>query len=144
NFANELLAMNITDKNETELYAKAMASAMYMYRLTRSQQYLDWAVRYAAVVMNCQQTERRTDWSIPLRGFFYESTKKKRILEYFHRCEEYLIIQGLVLLLQDAPQHPAAKQWKQSCAYYADYLHDIAGSIAPYNILPSAVYEVNN
>lgn len=144
NFANEMLTMSITEKNETELYAKAMVSAMYLYRLTKAQHYLDWAVRYAEIVMSCQQTEKRTDWSTPLRGFFYESRSKQRILEYFHRSEEYLIMQGLTMLLKDAPQHAEAKNWKQSCQYYADYLHDISNSIAPYGILSAAVYELNN
>jgi hypothetical protein len=121
-----------------------MVSAMYLYRLTKSQQYIDWATRYAGVLMSCQQTESRTDWSKPLHGFFYESRAKKRILEYFHRSEEYLIIQGLTMLLQDAPQHAEAKNWKQRCQYYADYLHDISNSISPYGILPAAVYELNN
>ncbi len=143
-FANDMLGKYRTNRNEVELYSRAMVSAMYVYRLTGEQSYLDWAVQYANTVMDCQQKERRTDWSIPLHGFFYESTEKKRILEYFHQSNEELMIQGLSMLLTNAPKHANATQWKASCQAYADYLHDISKSIAPYGILPGAIYELNN
>lgn len=143
-FANQLLRASVTEKNEVDLYALAVVAAMNLYRLTNQQSYLDWAVQYAQVVMDCQQKERRTGWSIPLHGFFYESRKKKRILTYFHRSDEELMVQGLSMLLTDAPLHPEASLWKASCQAYADYLHDISKAIEPYGILPAAVYEVNN
>jgi hypothetical protein len=143
-FANDMLGMFATNKNETELYAQATVSAMHLYRLTKEQRYLEWAVQYAHVVMDCQQKERRTDWSVPLHGFFYESRQKKRILEFFHRSNEELMMQGLSMLLTDAPQHADAVAWKASCRAYADYLHAIAKLASPYGILPAAVYELNN
>ncbi len=143
-FANDKLPDFLTNKNEVELYSHAVVAAMNLYRITREQSYLDWAVRYANVVMDCQQMERRADWKIPLHGFFYESHEKKRILEFFHRSNEELMIQGLSMLLTDAPEHPKAKNWKASCLTYADYIHDISNKIEPYGILPAAVYELNN
>ena len=143
-FANALLGNAVHSNNETELYAQALVAAMQLYRLTKESTYLDWAVQYARVVMDCQQVERRTDWNIPLHGFFYESRDKKRILEYFHRSDEQLMVEGLCLLLTDAPAHADASLWKASCQAYADYLHDISKSIEPYGILPAAVYELNN
>ncbi|MEO5893164.1 MAG: glycoside hydrolase family 9 protein [Ferruginibacter sp.] len=143
-FANQLLSASVTEKNEVDLYALAVVSAMNLYRLTKEQPYLDFAVQYARVVMDCQQQDRRTDWKIPLHGFFYESRKKKRILTYFHRSDEQLMIQGLSMLLTDAASHPDARLWKASCQAYADYLHDILTVIEPYGILPAAVYELNN
>ena len=144
NFANQLLSASVTEKNEVDLYALAVVSAMNLYRLTKEQSYLDRAAQYAHVVMDCQQKERRTEWSIPLHGFFYESRDKKRILEYFHRSDEELMVEGLGMLLTDAPSHPDASLWKASCRAYADYLHDISKAIEPYGILPAAVYELNN
>jgi hypothetical protein len=143
-FANALLGNAVTAKNEVDLYAQAMVAAMHLYRLTKENAYLDWAVQYAHVVMDCQQTERRKDWTLPLHGFFYESRDKKRILEYFHRSDEQFMVEGLCMLLTDAPNHAAAPMWKASCQAYADYLHDISKSIEPYGILPAAVYELNN
>jgi len=143
-FANEMMGMFVTTKNEVELYSQAMVSAMYLSRLTHEQSYLDLAVQYAHIVMDCQQKERRTKWTVPLHGFFYESREKKRILEFFHRSNEELMIQGLSMLLTDAPKHGDAPEWKASCQAYADYLHDISKMIKPYGILPAAIYELNN
>ncbi|HSH19078.1 MAG TPA: hypothetical protein VLA03_01420 [Draconibacterium sp.] len=144
NFAFKKLESSVSAKNETELYAQATVTAMHLYRLTQKQSYLDKAVQYARIVMNCQQLERRTDWRIPLHGFFYESHEKKRILEFFYRSNEDLMIQGLGMLLIDVPNHQDAALWQASCQAYADYLHDISNLVAPYGILPAAVYELNN
>jgi Glycosyl hydrolase family 9/Cellulase N-terminal ig-like domain len=143
-FAREMMGMAVNAKNETELYSQAAVAAMYLYRLTHEQSYLDQAVQYARVVMDCQQKERRSDWSVPLHGFFYESREKKRILEFFHRSNEELMMQGLSMLLADAPKHADATAWKTSCQAYADYLLDISKFASPYGILPAAVYELNN
>ena len=126
------------------MYAQALVSAMDLYRLTKEQSYLDWAVQYAHVIMDAQQVERRKDWSMPLHGFFYESRQKKRILEYFHRSNEEFMMQGLAMLLTDVPQHADAPLWRSSCEAYGDYLKDISSVIEPYGILPAAVYELNN
>jgi hypothetical protein len=91
-----------------------------------------------------QQLERRTDWSIPLRGFFYESREKKRMLAYFHRSDEQMMVEGLSMLLTDAPYHADAGLWLASCKAYADYLRDLSEVIPPYGVLPAAVYELNN
>lgn len=90
------------------------------------------------------QTEARTDWKIPLRGFFYESAKKQRILAYYHQSQEHLMVESLSMLLDEIPDHADAPRWKAACEAYADYLRILSKQITPYGILPAAVYEVNN
>jgi len=142
NFAIETMGI---DANLTaEMSALATVAAMQVYRITKDSKYLDWAVRYANGIMDCQQMERRNDWAIPLRGFFYERADKARTLAYYHQDREHLMMQALSLLLTDAPNHPNAPQWKASCQAYADYLHDISHLMEPYGILPAAIYEVGN
>ena len=143
-FATEMMGQSLNQKNETELYSIAAIAAMHLYQLTHEQEYLDNAVHYANVIMDCQQLERRTDWSIPLHGFFYESRDKKRPLEFFHRSNEELMIQALFMLLKNAPEHPDSPRWMASCKAYADYIRDISKTIEPYEILPAAVYQLNN
>jgi hypothetical protein len=94
--------------------------------------------------MECQQIERHNDWSIPLHGFFYESRDKKCPLAFFHRSNEELMIQALCMLLKNAPDHPESSRWMASCKAYADYIRDISKTIEPYEILPAAVYQLNN
>ena len=124
--------------------ALAMVTAMRLYRITREQFYLDRAAYYASIVMDCQQLQKRTDWAIPLRGFFYESPRKARPLAYFHRSQEHLMIQGLAMLLTETPNHSDAPKWREACKAYSDYLHDISKLMEPYGILPAAIYEVGN
>ncbi|MCB0684982.1 MAG: glycoside hydrolase family 9 protein, partial [Saprospiraceae bacterium] len=143
-FANTLLTQAINDKNETEMYGRATVSAMHLYQLTGEEKYLNWAVQYARVIMACQQLERRSEWTLPLHGFFYESRKKNRILEYFHRSDEQLMIQGLAMLIESIPDHKEALAWKESCQAYRDYLKEIDDIISPYAILPAAIYELDN
>jgi len=38
--------------------------------------------------------------------FFTVQNKKKRILEYSHRSDEQLMVEGLAMLLMDAPRMP--------------------------------------
>jgi len=144
-YADEMMEARLSgNAPETDHAALATVTAMRLYRITKEQIYLEKAARYAAIVMDCQQLERRTDWTIPLHGFFYESRRKERTLTYFHRSYEHLMIMGLAMLLTDAPNHADALKWKASCMAYSDYIHDIAKVIEPYGILPAAVYEVGN
>ena len=143
-FAVEAMGINNKSRNEVELAAQATVTAMRMYELTKDAKYIDYAARFARTVMAGQQLERRKDWSIPLRGFFYETTEKKRTIAYYHQSKEHMMIQGLAMLLTKASNHKDAPLWKESCEAYKDYLHDLSGLIEPYGILPSAVYELDN
>lgn len=144
NFGIAEMDVDGTGEKRVESFALATVAAMQVYRLTGEEEYLNKATSFAQVVMAGQQLERRKDWKMRLRGFFYETTERKRILAYFHQCREHLMIEGLGMLLQDAKEHPDASKWMESCRAYADYLHDISGVMEPYGVLPGAVYEVDN
>lgn len=144
NFALGEMNRNTATEKRIELHALAAVAAMHIYRLTGQETYLQQAASLAQVIMAGQQLERRKDWKMPLHGFFYETTERKRILAYFHQCKEHLMLEALAMLLTDAPNHADASRWKESCLAYADYLHDISHVMEPYGILPAAVYEVNN
>ena len=113
-FAIEAMGV-MNDGITTERAAMTTVAAMQLYRLTKDRQYLDWGVRYANGIMAGQQMERPDDWTIPLRGFFYEKADKKRTLTYYHQDREYLMVQALSMLLTDAPNHANAPRWKASC-----------------------------
>ncbi len=129
---------------EVDFSALVVVTSMRLYRLTGEEKYLDTATNYARRLIACQQLERRTDWSIPLRGFFWETAEKKRAISYYHRSEEQYMSQGLAMLLEDAPNHPDAGLWRESCEAYADYLLETADLVAPYGMLPAAIHEVDN
>ena len=131
-------------KNETEISAMALTSAMRLYDLTAEKKYLDIAATLARRVMAAQEMELHSDWSIPLRGFFYEASDHVRPIQYYHQSQEHRMVQGLALLLKACPQHPDASQWLASLEAYSDYLKAVSGVMEPYGLLPAAVYEVGN
>lgn len=127
-----------------ERIALATAVAAMLYRVTGKEKYLKDAALRARQLAQCQQLERRTDFSIPLHGFFYETRERLRPVAFYHRSMEHYLTMGFALLLQDAPDHPDAGLWKQCAEAYADYLKDTADVMAPYGILPAGVYELDN
>lgn len=127
-----------------ERYSEAVSVAAMLYRVTGDKQYLDAAAVRAQHLIQCQQLERRTDFSIPLHGFFYEDRTKSRPMAYYHRSTEQFVMRGLTMLLTDAPDHPDAGLWRQSVDAYADYIRETAHVMEPYGILPAGVYELGN
>jgi hypothetical protein len=115
-----------------------------LYQTTGEQRYLDSAAHWALLVLACQQQEPRIDFSIPLTGFFYETPEKKRIQSYYHRSHEHLPLQLLYTLYQTTPEHKDAPAWKKGLSLYGSYIRDTADLIAPYSLLPSAIYELDN
>ncbi len=144
-FAVELLGRPWGRKyREVDMAALVVNTSMQLHRLTGEERYLDIAAHYAKRMMACQQLTRRTDWSMPLRGFFWESAKKERAISYYHRSEEQLMMQGLAMLLGDAPDHADAPLWRESCLAYADYIRETAGAMGSWGVLPAAIYELGN
>ncbi|UBM58013.1 glycoside hydrolase family 9 protein [Marinilongibacter aquaticus] len=143
-FARDLMGTVVNEKNEAELYALATVAAAKLFKLTKEEQYLNWASDFADVLSACQELERRANWKLPLHGFFYESREKKRPLAFFHKSNEEWLMKGFTTLLALAPEHPKAGKWEKACLAYADYIRETATQIAPYGILPSAIYELGN
>ena len=73
-----------------------------------------------------------------LRGFFYEDRSKTRPISFYHRSYEHFFMQGLLLLLEKAPEHPDAALWRECVDAYTDYIRETADVMAPYSILPQA------
>jgi hypothetical protein len=115
-----------------------------LYQTTGERRYLDFAAHWALLVLNCQQRTPRVDFSIPLSGFFYETPEKERIQSYYHRSHEHLPLQLLSALYQAAPKHRDAPEWEKGLSLYGQYIRDTADLIAPYSLLPSAIYELDN
>ena len=91
--------------------------------------------------MSCQEQERREEMG-GLHGFFYENRRRQRILAYFHRSYEHTPIQALADLSAAAPGHKDGPLWLKAMECYADYLKETL--VEPYDLLPSAIYEVGN
>jgi len=143
-FAEETMVSSKDNSLMSERIALATSAAAMLYRVTGEQRFLDAAANRARQLAQCQQLERRTDFSIPLHGYFYEDRDRKRPISFYHRSYEHFFMKGFTLLLIDAPDHSDAGLWRQCVDAYTDYIKETAHVMEPYGILPAGVYEVGN
>jgi hypothetical protein len=124
---------------EDELPSQAILSSVALWKATGEKKYAEKAAALAPVILNAQQ-RNRPDWTTPLTGFFYTTTKKERILHYCHRGREQAPTMALTALCETFPNHPDWMKWYSSVTLYSEYLKTIAKYSAPYNVMPSSVY----
>lgn len=125
------------------LNAQAALAAIELYRAFGDSCFLEDAVRFAKIVMNCQQQEAPESFSIPVRGYFYESERCERAQAYFHRSYEHVAVRALARLYEAVPGHPDAKKWKRSLLLYAEYVK-LTAKATPYGLAAAGVYELDN
>ncbi|MCQ2142085.1 MAG: glycoside hydrolase family 9 protein [Bacteroidales bacterium] len=128
----------------TQDFAFASVSAARLYNLTNESAYLDYAASYADGFLAALQKEPKSEWALPLRGFFYEDATCSRILAYYHQSQEHKPAQALSLLLKAAPTHPSATRWKAACEMMATYYIMTSDAMEPFGLSPAAIYEVGN
>ncbi|SFM47560.1 N-terminal ig-like domain of cellulase [Paenibacillus sp. 1_12] len=143
-FAEDTIETSNDNSLMSERIAVATSAAAMLYRVTGETRFLDAAANRARQLAQCQQLERRTDFSLPLHGYFYEDRDKTRPISFYHRSYEHFFMKGFTLLLADAPDHPDAGLWRQCVDAYTDYIKETAHVMEPYGILPAGVYEVGN
>ena len=129
---------------EVILYSQAAAAAVEMYKTFAGPEYMEAGAAYAEIIMQCQETDVKPDFKLPLKGYFYESREKARILTFSRRSYEHIPIQALKGLSEMAGERKDAALRRESLGLYASYIKDTADLIDPYNILPAAIYEINN
>lgn len=130
--------------HDIRFFGQAAVTACELYRTVGDGRYLEDAAVFAREIMACQQRED-TPWEVPMRGFFWESREKKRIVFYDHRSYEPLPTMALARLLESAPTHADASLWRESLSLYAGYTRRCAHlAHTPYGILPGAIYQVDN
>lgn len=124
---------------EDELASQTILTSVALWKATGNQQYADKAIALAPVIMNAQQ-RKRTDWDVPMTGFFYTSAAKESILHYVHRGREQAPTMALTQLCDAFPNHRDWIKWYATVTLYSEYLKSISAYTAPYNVMPASVY----
>ena len=143
-----LEAMNIsvnTGSNFTQiqLTSQAAVAAMELFLAFGDVLYLNQAVHFARIIMNCQQKEAPPGFKYPICGYFFENEKRARAQVYYHRTYEHAPVKALSMLLKAAPDHDDSKLWQKSLYLYAEYVKTTS-RLVPYGILPNGIYELDN
>lgn len=129
----------VTRGQNLETTAAGAQAAIELWRATESAQYREASRGLARVIMDCQQTEM-TAWEKPMRGFFYTSPRRDRILNYNHRSHEQAPVIALADLCQLWPEDPAAQQWRDTVKRYGEYLSATAKLTAPWHMTAAGIY----
>ncbi len=123
---------------EVKMFAAACSAAAALVRAGR-REFLEKAAHYASLLLECQQQEK-TDWEIPLSGFYYTDRAHTLPWHHAHHSFEQYTAAGLEILIREAPDHPDAGKWLAAVKRTAGYYKTIARYTKPYGLFPEGVY----
>ena len=123
---------------DVKLYAAAVSVAAELCR-AGLQEFKEEAVRYARLLMECQQTDM-PDWDKPIRGFFWCDRSHCIPWHHAHHSFEQYLTAGLCTLCELFPDHPDYPMWMNALRLYCEYSRTAAQFTAPWGMLPEGVY----
>ena len=115
-------------------------AASILYQLTGEKYYAEQAARFIKYVMACQRTEPIGDG---ICGYFYRDDHKVVSLNYSHQSYDDVPLQALDALCKTQPDHPDRALWENTISLYGKYLKSIKSYLAPYGMIPSGVYNLD-
>jgi hypothetical protein len=128
--------------SNSQYSANISFAASLLYKLTGDKFYADEAAKAIQYTLECQRTEPLHDKN-KLHGFFYRDLSRKSIVHFTHQSRDQYFMQALVALCETQPDHPDYKKWEASIKMYGDYLKTTMKYVAPYGLVPSGVYNIN-
>ena len=126
--------------SRSQFMATISWAASMLYRLTGEQTYADEAADAIRYTLSCQRTEQIGDG---VCGFFYRDADRKSIVHNIHQSREQVYMQALTSLCVTQPQHVDCQEWQRSIRLYANYLKGLMPYTAPYGMVPSGVYHMD-
>jgi hypothetical protein len=128
--------------SQSQYMANISWAASLLYKLTGEQLYADKAAEAIRYTLQCQRVEPLGDKDGTC-GFFYRDLNRKSIVHYNHQSRDHYYMWALSLLCETQPNHPDAAKWAGSIRLYGNYLKGIMKYIAPYGMVPSGVYHID-
>ena len=123
----------------SQYYAVIVWAASCLYEACGTEDYAVTARETAAKLLRCQEQGE----AAPLSGFFYRDESHRAIVHFNHQSREHQFMQALEALCRTQPEAPERKDWERSMHLYGAYLKAIAGSTAPFGMLPAGVYRMD-
>jgi hypothetical protein len=128
--------------SQSQYMACVSWAASHLYKATGNKFYADKAAEAIRFTLECQRTEPLGDKD-GIRGFFYRDKTRRSIVHYNHQSRDHYYMMALTLLCETQPDHPDHAAWAGSIRLYGDYLKAIMQYVAPYGMVPSGVYNIN-
>jgi len=130
--------------SESLFMATASWAASMLYQATQEERYAEKAVEFIRYVEQSQELDGISlQDGTSFQGFFYRNTDKKVIQHFNHQAREHLYLQALVAVHETQPHHEEADRWLQSIQAYGSYLKKLSSYTAPYPMISSGLYHVD-
>lgn len=123
---------------DVKLYAAAVSAAAELIRAGLAE-FEETAVRYARLLIQCQQTEM-PDWEKPIRGFFWSDTAHSMPWHHAHHSFEQYLTAGLSTLCEILPDHADRPLWMNALKLYCEYSKTAVQYSMPWAMLPEGIY----
>lgn len=120
-------------------YSMGSIAASRLYAATKKEEYAKDAEMFADRMLECQEADKSV---CPITGFFYRDTAHKFPQHFNHQGRESNFMRTLILLCESQPENPKRTAWENAMRLYAQYLKDIVKYTAPYGLIPSGVYSI--
>ena len=115
-------------------------ASLTLAEMTGEEWYMNQAVHFGKLVIRCQ--EQKFPDGIPITGFFYENTSRKKVIHNFHAAFEEAPIIALSMLCDKLPENEAWMDWYSAVVLHSEYFMKRGSLIsAPYNHLPNSVWK---
>ncbi|MFV0539083.1 MAG: glycoside hydrolase family 9 protein [Dysgonomonas sp.] len=128
--------------SKSQYMATISWAASMLYKLTEDSYYAEKAVEYIDYTLDCQRKEPLNDKD-NTSGFFYRDQTKKVIVHYNHQSREQVYMQAMTLLCETQAHHKDYSKWAESIRLYGNYLKNLMQYTAPYGMIASGIYHVD-
>lgn len=128
--------------SNSQYAANVSFASSLMYQLTKKKYYADQAAKAIEYTLECQRTEPLNDAG-KTSGFFYRDLTEKSIVHYNHQSRDQIFMQALTALCWTQSNSPDYPKWANAIKLYGNYLKEIMKFSAPYGLVPSGVYDIN-
>jgi hypothetical protein len=115
-------------------------SSVLLGRMTGDQKYSEYAIRFGRLLMQCQ--EQQFIDGMPITGYFYTHTERKRVIHNHHAAFEEAPLIALSMLCEEFPEHEDWIQWYGAAVLHSDFFMKRGSRIAaPYELVPNSVWK---
>ena len=125
---------------ESQYRASVSWAASMIYRLTGDRRYAEQAAEFIRMPMACQQKE---EIGGGIKGYFYGDINRLSGVHYSHKSSDYAFMEAFAALCETQPEHPDYGKWMEAIRLYGGYLKSIMKYVAPYGLVPSGIYNIN-
>jgi hypothetical protein len=116
------------------------ASSLLLEKMTGDKKYGEYAARFGNLIVKCQEQTFKD--GIPVTGYFYENTDRKKVIHNYHAAFEEAPLIALSMLCKALPDNENWIQWYSAAVLHSEYFMKRGSTIAaPYDLLPNSVWK---